>query len=194
MFWAPVGKARRMHQIQAKEDTKQRWQLFTSLTFGAVVALCGLAPGLAQEPNPGGASAADQQFVTQALTSGDKEIAEARGQLGSSDPSIRLFAQTIIRDHQKANAELMALAKQLGLTVPPENIAPTSPMPARAYMQNEVVDHQQAIGLFKGEANNGGSRQLRTAAAQTIPVLQNHLAMAQQFLQSGTVSPEPTPT
>jgi putative membrane protein len=153
----------------------------------------------------------DQTFVTQAVHSNDLEIDQAKPQLNSSNPSVRLFAQTMIRDHTSANAQLAAVAKTEGLTYPTSHIQTGSmgstgtPPPAansgntapamspQAYMQAQVAAHQQAIGLFQGEINNGGSQQIKTVAAQILPLIKNHLAMAQEFLRTGHVTPESTP-
>ncbi len=161
---------------------------------GAIAVLASIAgPALAQPANDATTNSADAQFVKQAVASGNKEIAQARAELRSSDASVRLYAQTIIRDHTNANTQIIALAKTEGLSYPEASGSAPAMLPPKTYMQDEVRDHQQAIALFKGEAANG-SRQFKTIAASTVPILENHLAMAQQYLHSGTVSPEATPS
>ncbi|MBV8529993.1 MAG: DUF4142 domain-containing protein [Candidatus Eremiobacteraeota bacterium] len=180
-----------------------------------------LAPAIAQQ-NTGSqdiANSADQQFVTQALKGGGQEVDQANAQLqASSSPSVKLFAQTMIRDHTQANGQIAALAQNLGLHYPKSHIqtspdigtnaappamgspppAVTNPKPVaamsdQAYMQQEVQDHQQTIALFENEVKNGSS-QGKALAAQMLPTLKAHLAMAQQYMNTGRVSPEVTPT
>lgn len=181
------------------------------VAIGAVGVLCSVAGTASAQSatTTQEANAADQQFVTDAINGGNQEIEQAQAQLRSADPSVRLYAQTIIRDHTAANSQIIAEAKALGLTYPDSRVQVSEPgetgtpppatgtsMPAMsptAYMQQEVADHQKTIGLFKGEAANGSQR-MRTVAAQSLPILQSHLAMAEQYLRTGHVSPEQTPT
>lgn len=161
-----------------------------------------------------GASGPDQTFVTQAVRANDREIDQAQAELSSpnASPSVKMYAQQIVNDHSTANSQLAAIAKSLNLSYPQSHIAeapagtnpspapaqnranPMEAMPAKSYMSQQVQAHQQAIALYEGEAKNGGSEQLRAYAAQTLPALKSHLAMAQQYVASGTISPHPTPT
>ena len=176
-----------------------------------VVAIFALfaAPGLAQDSGTAGghgATGVDQTFVTQLIRANDQEIDQAQAQLNaaSSNASITLFAKTMIADHTAANGQVAAIATGLGLSYPKSHIAtgsnsptgtkPVAAMSARAYMQAQVAAHQQAITLLEGEIANGSSEQLKTLAGQLLPTVKAHLAMAQQYVTSGTVSPEVTPT
>jgi len=179
---------------------------YKALSFVVVTALvCAAAPANAQE-SAGGASGVDQTFINQFVHANDREIEQARAELqATQDPNVVLFARTIINDHTTANSQAGAVARGLGLSFPTSHIAvgshpatgsmaaPTGAMAPRAYMTMQVQEHQAAIGLLQGEADNGSSAQLRTLAAQTLPVVKAHLAMAQQYLQTGRVSPEATP-
>src|SRR5579862_3092678 len=195
----------------------------TLLTRSATLAILSIALLLAfavrtsaqnagAQNAPESANTVDQQFVTAAIKGGDKELDQAQAQLnGSSNPSVKLFAQTIIRDHTTANSQLAAIAKNLNLQYPQSHIETTTssdamgtPAPAAAkpnpsrmsdqtYMQQEVAAHQQTIALFENEVKNGGSQQLRTAAAQLLPILKAHLAMAEQYMNTGQVTPETPP-
>jgi putative membrane protein len=172
----------------------------------AVIAIAGLAsfavPAGAQDTTGG----VDQAFVTQFVHANDHEIEQAQAELTTAtDPGVILFANTMIKDHTAANSQVAAAARALGLTYPQSHIQTgshgatspgraASPMSPHAYMELQVQEHQSVIGLLQGEADNGSSAQLKTIAAQTLPAAKAHLAMAQQFLASGTVSPEVLPT
>jgi putative membrane protein len=182
--------------------------------FSAIVAVAVAAisiPVLAQTGQ--GSNAFDQKFVTMAMTSNNTEIDQARAALaGRPNASVRLFATTMIKDHTAANSTLGAIAHSLNLTYPDSHVqtgstteagtpppasgsgAMMSTTSARSYMQLQVKEHTEAIALFQNEARNGGSGQLRTFAADTLPTLKAHLAMANQYLASGTITPAPTPT
>lgn len=192
------------------------------------------APGFAQGTSSGAtganptnnstsSNAADQSFVQEAIKANDQEIDEAQAQLKSTnDPSIRMFAQRMIKDHTAANAQIAAVAKNFNMQYPSSHVvndqgggaqnqmngpqSPGSPPPAatqpntaaatsaREYMQKEVQDHQQAIALFENEVKNG-SPQFKTLAGTMLPELRAHLAMAQQYTNTGRITmPVETPT
>jgi putative membrane protein len=182
-------------------------------SFSALVAVAVAAisiPVLAQTAQ--GSNGFDQKFVTMAMQSNNTEIDQARAILASRpNAGVRLFATTMIKDHTAASSTLGAIAHSLNLTYPNSHVqtgtsteagtpppasgsAMMSTTSARSYMQLQVKEHNDAIALFQNEARNGGSGQLRTFAADTLPTLKAHLAMAKQYLASGTVSPEATPT
>jgi putative membrane protein len=173
------------------------------LALAVIVALTTFAAPAGAQDTTGGV---DQAFVTQFVHGNDHEIEQAQAELTTAtDPGIILFANTMIKDHTAANGQVAAAARSLGLTYPQSHIQTgsqgatspgrsASPMTPRTYMELQVQEHESVIGLLQGEADNGSSAQLKTIAAQTLPVAKAHLAMAQQFLASGTVSPEVLPT
>jgi putative membrane protein len=188
---------------------------------GAAIFALLAAPARAQgnasagAGGPTAASPADQQFVTQAIQANDQEIDEARAELNSTnDPNVKMFAQRMIDDHTVANSQLGTIASQLNLKYPKSHIqsgtesngSGGTPPPAAAnsgsnmaalppskYMQQEVQDHQQAVALYEGESKNGTAPLLRTYAATTLPQLRAHLAMAQQYTNTGRITPVQTP-
>jgi len=181
--------------------------LVASLGILAVPTLAQDAGTTTSSGGNTGPNEVDQKFVTQAVHSNDEEIDQARAELRSSqDPSVRLFAQTMIRDHTLANSQLGAAAKGVNLQFSSTHISEedsaSSPaasgqnmaaMSPKMYMTQEVKDHQTNIALYQAEARNGNSESVKTYAAQTLPVLNAHLAMAQQYLATGHVTPEQTP-
>jgi putative membrane protein len=182
--------------------------------FSALVAIAMAAISIPVFAQTGqGSNAFDQKFVTMAMHSNNTEIDQARAILAERpNASVRLFATTMIKDHTAASSTLAAIAHGLNLTYPNSHVqtgsstetgtpppasgsgAMMSTTTARSYMQLQVKEHTDAIALFQNEARNGGSGQLRTYAADTLPTLKAHLAMANQYLASGAISPEATPT
>jgi putative membrane protein len=67
-------------------------------------------------------------------------------------------------------------------------------MPARQYIQSQIAAHKQAIALYQNEMRNGTNQALKAYAGQTLPHLQSHLTMAQQYVAVGRFTPEPAPT
>lgn len=170
---------------------------FTTAGTALALAVLFAAAGAAAQTGPG---PEDQQFVDQAIRANNAEIAQAQAEMQSStDPNVKTFAGTVMKDHTAANTQLVAIASSLNMTYPPPAdangaSATTAAAPdARDYMSQQVQAHQAAVGLYQGEVNNGGSAQLRTYAATALLTIKAHLSMAQQYLTTGTVTPESTP-
>lgn len=130
-----------------------------------------------------------QAFVNQATQSNTFEIVSSQLALQRSRKAVvRRIAERLIRDHTQAQQQLAAVAAQLGLQVPPPSLNPQQQAIvnqlrglhgkafAKAYLQAQVVAHEQAIALFVGFASNDANpRPLRLLAIQTLPILGEHL-------------------
>jgi putative membrane protein len=51
-----------------------------------------------------------------------------------------------------------------------------------------VEDHEKAVTLFSQQAQQGKESDLKAFAAETLPILQEHLNMAKQLAQKQEVS------
>jgi putative membrane protein len=141
-------------------------------------------------------SASDRKFVKEAAAGGMLEV--QLGQLAqqkASSPEVRRMAQHIVEDHTRANEELMSIAKAKGVEVPVQldgkharQVKRLEKLSGeqfdRAYAKLMVSDHEKDVGLFKRQAENGSDPELKAFAAETLPKLQQHLAMARDVRQS----------
>jgi putative membrane protein len=136
-------------------------------------------------------STSDSNFMLEAARGGAAEV--QMGQLaernGGSGP-VRSFGQRMVTDHTKANQELAALAQRKQLTLPSgiglENQQIYDVLAKlrgrafdRAYAQDMVKDHQADVSAFLAEAQGGTDPDVKARAMQTLPVLEQHLRMAQ---------------
>jgi putative membrane protein len=126
-------------------------------------------------------------FIIQASIGNLQEIAMGRlaAQLAVS-PEVKAFAQRMVTDHGKAEAQLMQLIKSRGFQIPRE--ATDSPVedlmlkntPAkdfdRVYVHMMVPDHRQTVQLFEKYALTGKDPDVRAFAQQTLPIVKEHLA------------------
>ena len=139
------------------------------------------------------ASKQDTAFVAKASAAGMTEIqasklADSRAQ----SAAVKSFAARMVIDHTKAGDELSALAQKDGFT------PSASPMPAqqkalakletlngaafdKAYSSMMLKDHNEAVALFKKESTSGKNDDLKSFASQTLPTLDEHLAMAKKL-------------
>ena len=107
----------------------------------------------------------------------------------STDPTIRAFAQHMIRDHAMSTAEIRAAERQAGLQLRPpkmeafqaDDLHKLELVKGRArdklYLQEQSASHQQALALHQGYARYGTSAPLKATAAKIVAVVQSHIAM-----------------
>jgi putative membrane protein len=149
--------------------------------------LIGLVAGQASAA----VSSVDRSFATKAASGGLAEIQAAQvAQQKAGSPQVKTFADRMISDHTQANTELQQIAQQEKLTLPTQPASHdrasvqamtglTGSVFDRRYAQEEVRDHQQDVALFRQEANSGRDPALKQYAQKTLPVLRQHLQMAQ---------------
>jgi putative membrane protein len=128
----------------------------------------------------------DQIFAAAAAASNLSEVAMARIAVarGSND-EVKLFAQSMINDHSKANNELIALATPRALAVPMALeiqdraaeavlLGKTGDDFDKAYAHQQLAAHICAVALFEAEAERGRDPQLKAWAAKMLPALKDH--------------------
>jgi putative membrane protein len=141
-------------------------------------------------------SNADRSFIEQAASGGMAEIRTAQlAQQRSNSPHVRQFANRIIADHTQANSELQQIAQDQNVTLPDQPSAKDASAYRRliglngtafdqAYAQAEVSAHQQDFALFRKAAQSGQDPAVRSFAQKTLPILVQHLQLAQSLNRS----------
>ena len=152
--------------------------------------------GVAAAPAHADLSNADRSFLEQAASGGLAEVQTAQlAQQRSSSPQVKQFANRIITDHTLANTELLQIAQDQNITLPEQPSTKDGSVYRRliglngtafdqAYAQAEVSDHQQDITLFRKEAQSGQDPALKSFAQKTLPILVQHLQLAQSLSRS----------
>ena len=155
-------------------------------------ALLGVAGLLAQSQTANRMDSADSTFATKAAQGGMAEV--KLGQLATeraSNSAVKQFGQKMVDDHTKANDELKQLASKKGITLPTDIDAKDQATYDRlsklngaefdrAYMADMVKDHRTDVSEFRRESEHGGDPDLKAFAGKTLPVLEQHLQMAEQ--------------
>lgn len=139
-------------------------------------------------------------FINKAAQDGRAEIEAAELALAKSqDPSVRSFAQRMVTDHGKANAELASIAKAKGIDVPKELdaehqkhvdalCAKSGTEFDREYSQHMNVDHHQAVALFEA-ASRSPDKELAQFAKKTLPTLKEHRQLAEKLPGKPSAAP-----
>src|SRR5579884_1590650 len=158
------------------------------LALGAA-SLFAQTNGSADRMNGNGSP--DQAFMVKAAQGGLAEVelgnlATSKAQSGD----VKQFGQRMVDDHTKANDELKSIAEQKGVTLPTSLDAKDQATKDklsgehgaafdRAYMADMVKDHKKDIAEFQREANNGKDPDVKAFAQKTLPVLREHLRLAE---------------
>lgn len=136
------------------------------------------------------------QFIDTASASGIAEIETSRLAIQkTTSTDINSFAVEMIKDHTDANRDLKAIAAHHNLPMAPEaeilDRARKLMLQVQegesfdiAYVANQIKAHEDAIQLFKDEAEYSASPELKAFAIQTLPKLQMHLDMARKLEMS----------
>lgn len=137
---------------------------------------------------------ADGSFVTQATQGGMAEVELGRlATQKAANEKVKQFGQRMIDDHSKANDELNGIVARKGMTAPTtlDSASESTKMRLsrlngaafdRAYMEEMVNGHKQAVALFQREADHGTDPDIKAFASKTLPTIQHHLQLAEDTL------------
>ena len=144
----------------------------------------------------GKASMDDKHFMKEAMEGDMAEIQLAHlAQQKASSDQVKQFAQRMIDDHTKLDAQMKPMAQQLGVDAPTELSAKHKAVEAKLqglsgaqfdqeYMKAMVNDHHEDDQAFLREENAAKDPTLKNAVSQAEPIIADHLRMAQDVEKS----------
>lgn len=139
-------------------------------------------------------------YATHAADSDRFEIESARTALLRSQRSdVKSFAQTMIDQHTASTQSLMAALKndQRTIKTPPMRLSAENASLLKAlkkapkanfdttYLTQQLESHKKAWALQKGYATSGEDVPLRQVAANTVPVVEQHITMVKGLIPAG---------
>jgi putative membrane protein len=125
-------------------------------------------------------SAADKTFMMNAAKGGMMEVEMGKvAAQNAQSADVKKFGNRMVTDHSKANNELMALAKEEGVSLPATK-APGKWKSDKDYMGMMVKDHQADLAEFQKEAQSGTDPDLKAFAAKGAKMVSSHLKLAQE--------------
>ncbi len=167
---------------------------------GAAASSAGDANASAAQASASAAATAPStpDFVTAAASTDMFEIQAAKlAGKRSKNADVKAFAAMMIHDHTQTTAALKAAIKASGAAVTPPSALPadlkskldalTSASPAdfdKAYMDSQVMAHQNALTVMQAYAANGDTPQIKDFATKTATVVQAHLDRASSIRDS----------
>jgi putative membrane protein len=159
------------------------------------------------QPSTSTAQSVTEQFAVKAA---QDALAEMRlGQLAQqkgSSSDVRDFGKKMVEDHGNAHTKIKQLAERQNITLTSE-LTPehqssyerlsglSGAMFDRAYVEQMVNDHQQAVAEYQREAEIG-SEAWKDFAESSLPMLREHLESARMLSSSSSTTPtqtRPTP-
>jgi putative membrane protein len=140
-------------------------------------------------------------FVTNAAISDMYEIeagklAQEKGQAAG----VKEFGAMMVKDHTASSTEMKPLAQAANVTLPTaaderrkgliDNLRAASGADFdRAYMDQQVAAHEEALRLLNGYAQDGENAGLKAFAAKTAPIVQGHLDKARGLQTAAAQAP-----
>jgi putative membrane protein len=179
----------------------------TLLTVTAALAIASSA-GIAMTANSSDAQAqsgrrggmqvrVDRMSMTYVAKAGASDLYEINSSRLAMEharrPEVREFARMLVADHSRTSEQVMAAAREAGMTLPPPMMEPhqrqmirqleraRGPGFDRLYANQQVTAHQQALTLHRNYARSGRVEPLRRVGTSAVPVIQAHLQHARRL-------------
>lgn len=131
----------------------------------------------------------DAEFLAKAASGGMLEVELGKQVVARAiTPQAKEFAQQMIDDHSKGNAELMALATKKNITLPTtlgddhqkvlkEVTEEKGVKMDQKYIQEMLEDHEEDVKEYTDAAIKASDPDIKAFAAKTVPMLKMHLDM-----------------
>ena len=135
----------------------------------------------------------DQDFIANAAKGNRAEVTLGKMvESKTNNPSVRQFAQQMVKDHTTALNELTQLAQSKNITLPeglPDDAtalqsklsSATGKTLDKDYMDGMVDDHKKDVSEFQEASQNAKDPDVKQWATKTLPTLQAHLEKAQKI-------------
>lgn len=134
----------------------------------------------------------DKEFMMSAAHSDQNEIQQSKMALAKGVTGMaKTMADKMIADHAKSTADLKKIAAKKGITLPADMDAEHKAMkPAMEklsgkdfeakYLAQMETDHQKTANTMMAHEKMTKDADLKAFIGKTLPVVQQHLAMAQK--------------
>lgn len=131
----------------------------------------------------------DSEFMAKAASGGMLEVEMGKQVAARAvTPDAKKFAEQMVSDHTKSNAELMALAAKKNITLPTtlsdkhkdvlKDVTEEKGVKMdQEYMKEMLKDHQEDVKEFTDASIKASDPDIKAFAAKNVPVLQMHLDM-----------------
>jgi putative membrane protein len=113
-------------------------------------------------------------------------------QQNASSQAVKDFGRRMVADHGKMGEDVNRVASKENVSLPTD-ISMTEKMTYerlskkngmdfdKAYIEDMVKDHKSDIAAFEKEVNSGSDPEAKAVAEKALPIIREHLKMAQQI-------------
>jgi len=157
-----------------------------------------MTPPTDQPMDAAAAKVDDKAFLKEAAQGGMTEV--ELGKLAAqkaSNADVKQFGQKMVDDHTKANDQLKEVASKENVQIPDaldskhqsriDKLSKLSgPAFDKAYVKDQLKDHQADVKDFSAEAQNGSDPNVKAFASSTLPTLQQHLELVKNLNKKGS--------
>lgn len=131
----------------------------------------------------------DAEFLAKAASGGMLEVEMGKQVAARAvTPDAKKFAEQMVADHTKSNAELMDLAKKKNITLPTtlgddhakvlkDVVEEKGVKMDQEYMKEMLKDHEEDVKEFTDASIKASDPDIKAFAAKNVPVLKMHLDM-----------------
>jgi len=128
----------------------------------------------------------DQMFITQVAIGNTAEV--QAGQLAATkgtSAGVKAFGQMMVTEHSQAQTELKNIGTTAGMNVK-DSVDPAHQLLVQrlstltgksfdtAYINSQVVDHQNTLNIFQTEISSGNNQNVKSYAGKYLPNIQLH--------------------
>ena len=133
----------------------------------------------------------DTEFMAKAASGGMLEVELGKAVAAkATTQEAKQFANDMVTDHTKANAELQALAAQKNITLPTtlgtdhqkvyRDVTQEAGVKMdQEYLKEMVKDHEEDVKEFTEASVKASDTAIKAFATRQVPILKHHLEMAQ---------------
>lgn len=144
----------------------------------------------------------DREFMRMAAHSDQFEIQSSQLALQkSNNPEVRAYAEMMIQEHTLSSQRLSAIAAQYGVALPTapnefqqaviEQLSTLSDAEFdRAYMEAQANGHALTAAVYRTQVGQGAAPDVRSFAAQILPVVEQHYQVASSMVQNYAQDPQ----
>jgi putative membrane protein len=131
----------------------------------------------------------DSEFLTKAASGGMLEVELGKQVLARAiTPEAKKYAEQMVSDHTKGNAELMALATKKNITLPTtlgdehakvlKDVTEEKGVKMdQEYLKEMLKDHEEDVKEYTDASIKASDPDIKAFAAKTVPMLKMHLDM-----------------
>lgn len=161
------------------------------IVCGAAACIAFATPAFGQQEAKKGAE--DAKLLRDLAEANLAEVQAGKVALEkASSGEVKKFAQHMVDDHGKMLKELQTLAQSKQVKLPQSPAAKhqaalkklhgaSGEAFDKAYMQQMVKDHEQALKLAQGASKKARDAEIKAAAQKAAPEIEQHLQMARKI-------------